>query len=388
MDYIQLQDIHKAYGIFPALKGVSLSIGKGKLVGLLGPSGSGKTTILRSIAGLEQPERGDIFIDGVRVNDLPASKRGIGFVFQNYALFRYMTVFDNIAFGLRVQKTPKGEIRDRVEELLSLIGMEGYGDRFPNQLSGGQKQRVAFARAMAPNPRVLLLDEPFAAIDAKVRKELRSWLRETIRKVGITSIFVTHDQDEAIEVADEIIITNGGKVEQVGSPAEIYRNPETPFVAKFIGQSQVIREYERLEGFDRVEGFDEAVVRPEFVEVLPWDGGGVGTGTNTGVQPGNQRKAVAPSDGDADRQGGGNADDGRPDGGGPDDGNGGYGKITQAFFRGNTTELHISLGGTQLVASQSVTDAEVFSVGDTVRVRVSKLILCGDGRVEQVATGI
>lgn len=187
---------------------MSFGVEKGKLVALLGPSGSGKTTLLRMIAGLENPNEGDIFIDGKRVNDIPASKRGIGFVFQSYALFRYMTVYENVAFGLELQKMPKKQIKERVTELLSLTGLAGMEKRYPNQLSGGQRQRVAFARALAPNPQVLLLDEPFAAIDAKVRTELRTWLKEMVTKLGITSIFVTHDQDEAVEVADEIIITN------------------------------------------------------------------------------------------------------------------------------------------------------------------------------------
>lgn len=197
--YVEMKHIEKNYGSFHASRDVSFGIDKGKLVALLGPSGSGKTTILRMLAGLENPNSGDIFIDGRRVNDIPAAKRGIGFVFQNYALFRYMTVYDNVAFGLEIQKRPKEEIRQRVLEMIDLVGLSGMEKRYPNQLSGGQRQRVAFARALAPNPQVLLLDEPFAAIDAKVRQELRNWLKDTIHRVGITSIFVTHDQDEAVE---------------------------------------------------------------------------------------------------------------------------------------------------------------------------------------------
>lgn len=226
--YVEMKNIYKRYGDFLASDNVSFGIEKGKLVALLGPSGSGKTTLLRMIAGLENPNSGDIFIDGKRVNDIPASKRGIGFVFQNYALFRYMTVFDNVAFGLELQKMPKKQIKERVKELLELSGLSGMEKRYPNQLSGGQRQRVAFARALAPNPQVLLLDEPFAAIDAKVRTELRSWLKEMVEKLGITSIFVTHDQDEAVEVADEIIITNHGTIEQMGTPGrnlQITGNP-------------------------------------------------------------------------------------------------------------------------------------------------------------------
>jgi len=269
--YVELKDINKTFGNFKASDNVNFEIEKGKLIGLLGPSGSGKTTILRMIAGLEQPDSGDIIIDGVRVNDIPASKRGIGFVFQNYALFRYMNVFDNIAFGLKVQKKSKAEIKDRVLELIKLIGLEGMEKRYPSQLSGGQRQRVAFARALAPNPQLLLLDEPFAAIDAKVRQELRSWLKEMIEKVGVTSIFVTHDQDEAIEVADEIIISNHGVIEQKGSPLEIYKNPSTPFVAQFIGKSVVVENYEKLNGFDGLNTIKKAVIRPEFINVIKKD---------------------------------------------------------------------------------------------------------------------
>ena len=265
--YVEMKNIYKRYGDFLASDNVSFGIEKGKLVALLGPSGSGKTTLLRMIAGLENPNSGDIFIDGKRVNDIPASKRGIGFVFQNYALFRYMTVFDNVAFGLELQKMPKKQIKERVKELLELTGLSGMEKRYPNQLSGGQRQRVAFARALAPNPQVLLLDEPFAAIDAKVRTELRSWLKEMVEKLGITSIFVTHDQDEAVEVADEIIITNHGTIEQMGTPVEIYKSPGTPFVAKFIGRSSVVEEYGKLKGFDQVEGTDRAVIRPEFIKI-------------------------------------------------------------------------------------------------------------------------
>lgn len=265
--YVALKNINKTFGNFKASDNVSFEIEKGKLIGLLGPSGSGKTTILRMIAGLEKPDSGDIYIDGVRVNDMSPSKRGIGFVFQNYALFRYMNVYDNIAFGLKVQKKSKKEINDRVSKLIKLIGLEGMENRYPSQLSGGQKQRVAFARAIAPNPQLLLLDEPFAAVDAKVRKELRNWLKEMIKKVNVTSIFVTHDQDEAMEVADEIIITDHGTIQQKGSPLEIYKNPSTPFVAKFIGESTVIEDYGKLKGFEKLRSVEKAVIRPEFIKI-------------------------------------------------------------------------------------------------------------------------
>lgn len=266
--YVELKHIHKAFADYRASDDVSFGIEKGRLVALLGPSGSGKTTILRMISGLETPDAGDIFIDGVRVNDIPASKRGIGFVFQNYALFRYMTVYQNIAFGLDVRKEDKKLIRERVHALLQLIGLDGLEKRYPNQLSGGQKQRVAFARALAPNPQLLLLDEPFAAIDAKVRKELRSWLREMVSKLGVTSIFVTHDQEEAVEVSDEIIVTNTGRVEQKGTPVEIYKTPATEFVARFVGQSTFIDDCRRFKGFDQDVRLSRAIVRPEFIRVF------------------------------------------------------------------------------------------------------------------------
>ena len=263
--YVKLTNINKTYGDYKASDDINFSIKKGKLVALLGPSGSGKTTILRMIAGLETPDSGEIAIDGKVVNDIPASKRGIGFVFQNYALFRYMTVFDNIAFGLSVNHWKKADIKKRVTELIELVGLKGMEKRYPSQLSGGQKQRVAFARALAPNPELLLLDEPFAAIDAKVRQELRTWLRDMITKVGITSIFVTHEQDEAIEVADEIIITNHGKVEQVGTPKEIYRTPHTPFVAEFIGNPIKIENISGFKGFEEEQA--HAVLRTENVKI-------------------------------------------------------------------------------------------------------------------------
>lgn len=265
--YIELKNINKSFGDFQASKDVNFAIEKGKLVGLLGPSGSGKTTILRMLAGLEHQDSGDICINGNVVNDLPSSQRGIGFVFQNYALFPYLTVYDNIAYGLKIQKKDKKFIKQRVTELLDLVGLPGLEKRYPDQLSGGQRQRIALARALAPNPEVLLLDEPFAAIDAKVRSELRLWLRSVVTKLGITSIFVTHDQDEAVEVADEIIITNHGTIEQIGTPAEIYNTPDTPFVAQFIGRSSLVEHYEELHGFDKIEGAAKAVIRPEFVKI-------------------------------------------------------------------------------------------------------------------------
>lgn len=265
--YVELRHINKTFHDYKASDDVSFSVEKGKLIGLLGPSGSGKTTILRILAGLENADSGEIYIDGEQVNNIPASKRGIGFVFQNYALFRYKTVYENIAFGLKIQKKSKAEIRARVDELIELVGLKGFEKRYPTQLSGGQRQRVAFARALATQPHLLLLDEPFAAIDAKVRKELRSWLRELINQVGITSIFVTHDQDEAIEVADQIIVTNKGRIEQIGTPVEVYSNPRTPFMAQFLGEPVMIRDYASFHGFHGAEDGKSAVIRPEFITV-------------------------------------------------------------------------------------------------------------------------
>jgi sulfate transport system ATP-binding protein len=267
---VELKHIEKYFGSFKAADDASFGVEKGQLAGLLGPSGSGKTTLLRMLAGLEQPDKGDIWIAGRRVNKIPARERGIGFVFQNYALFRHMTVRDNLAFGLRVQNVDDHTIKVRTDELLELTGLTAVAKRYPQQLSGGQRQRVAFARALAPNPKVLLLDEPFAAIDAKVRKELRSWLREAIHNLGITSLFVTHDQDEAVEVADKIIIVNKGRIEQAGSPVEIYQSPQTPFVADFIGESVKVEDYTRFKGFgDENVSADthQGIIRPEFIEL-------------------------------------------------------------------------------------------------------------------------
>ena len=269
--YVELTDINKSFTTEKVSDHVSFGIEKGKMAGLLGPSGGGKTTILRMIAGLENPDSGEIRIDGKVVNQIPAGERGIGFVFQNYALFRYMTVYENIAFGLRVQKVNKRKMDERVRYLIRLIGLDGLEERYPGALSGGQCQRVAFARAIAPGPQLLLLDEPFAAIDAKVRKELRSWLKETIKTLGITSIFVTHDQDEAIEVADEIIIMNRGSIEQKGTPIEIYKNPVTDFAATFFGNGTVVNDYSEFKSFPWVRGLTGAVIRPEYIKVSKKD---------------------------------------------------------------------------------------------------------------------
>ncbi|MCD7757626.1 MAG: ABC transporter ATP-binding protein [Clostridiales bacterium] len=269
--FLEAKELNKRFGDYEAARGVTFGVEQGKMAALLGPSGSGKTTILRMIAGLEQQDSGDIFIDGKNVNDVPAGNRGIGFVFQNYALFRYMTVYDNIAFGLKVQKKSRAEIHDRVTELIQLVGLTGLEKRYPHQLSGGQKQRVAFARAIAPGPSLLLLDEPFAAIDAKVRKELRVWLRDMIVRVGITSVFVTHDQEEALEVSDEIIILNEGRIEQMGTPADINLHPRTPFVAQFAGNSSVVEGLSGFRGFGHLPSGQKVLIRPEFVDAFKKD---------------------------------------------------------------------------------------------------------------------
>jgi len=232
---ILIKGVSKNFGSFKALDNVSLEVPDGDLLALLGPSGSGKTTLLRIIAGLEVADTGTVLYQDEDVTHHSARDRKVGFVFQHYALFRHMTVAENIGYGLKVRKTPKAQIRDRVDELLKLIRLDGFGNRYPSQLSGGQRQRVALARALAAQPRVLLLDEPFGALDAKVRQELRQWLRRLHEDIHVTSIFVTHDQEEAFEVANTVVVMNEGKIEQTGSPDEVYHYPATPFVYRFLG---------------------------------------------------------------------------------------------------------------------------------------------------------
>lgn len=237
---ITVQNISKQFGSFKAIDGVSLEIPTGSLVALLGPSGSGKSTLLRMIAGLEQPDSGQILLLGENTTHRSVQERGIGFVFQHYALFKHLTVRQNIGFPLQIRKVATNRVTNRVEELLDLVQLSGLGDRYPSQLSGGQRQRVALARALAVQPKVLLLDEPFGALDAKVRKELRSWLRNLHHEVNVTTVFVTHDQEEAMEVADQLVVMNEGRVEQVGSAAELYDHPATAFVMSFIGPVNVL----------------------------------------------------------------------------------------------------------------------------------------------------
>ncbi|MBD1880146.1 TOBE-like domain-containing protein [Coleofasciculus sp. FACHB-T130] len=265
---IVVENVSKEFGSFKAVDEVNLEIQSGSLVALLGPSGSGKSTLLRLIAGLEMPDSGKIWLTGQDATHQSVQDRNIGFVFQHYALFKHLTVRKNIAFGLEIQKTPKGKVKARVEELLELVQLSGLGDRYPSQLSGGQRQRVALARALAVQPQVLLLDEPFGALDAKVRKDLRAWLRRLHDEVHVTTVFVTHDQEEAMEVSDEIVVMNKGRVEQIGTPAQIYDHPTTPFVMSFIGPVNVLPSTSRIfeaNGFDSTQA--EIFLRPHDVVV-------------------------------------------------------------------------------------------------------------------------
>jgi sulfate transport system ATP-binding protein len=255
---IEVRNVDKRFGDFVALEDVSITVPDGALTALLGPSGSGKSTLLRIIAGLEAPDSGEVLIGGSDVSDSPARTRGVGFVFQHYAPFKHMTVHDNVAFGLSVRKRPKDEIAARVQELLSLVRLDGLAKRYPSQLSGGQLQRMALARALAVQPRVLLLDEPFGALDAQVRAELREWLRRLHDEIHVTTIFVTHDQEEAMEVARQIVVMSEGRIEQAGAPSELYERPANEFVMSFIGP---------------VNRLGDAFVRPHDIQILPDDDG-------------------------------------------------------------------------------------------------------------------
>jgi len=249
---ITIQGVSRHFGDFTALDDVSVEIPSGSLTALLGPSGSGKSTLLRVVAGLERPDAGSVEIDGRDATGLPPQRRGVGFVFQHYAAFKHMTVRDNVAFGLKVARRPRAEIKARVTELLELVQLPGLADRYPSQLSGGQRQRMALARALAVEPQVLLLDEPFGALDARVRKELRAWLRRLHDEVHVTTVFVTHDQEEAMEVADRIVVMNHGRIEQVGGPRDLYEHPSNAFVMGFVGP---------------VTRLGELFIRPHDVEV-------------------------------------------------------------------------------------------------------------------------
>jgi sulfate/thiosulfate transport system ATP-binding protein len=252
---IEVHGVSKRFGTFTALDYVNATVEDGSLTALLGPSGSGKSTLLRIIAGLETPDTGSVVIGGREVTAEAARRRGVGFVFQHYAPFKHMTVFDNIAFGLTVRHEPKAAVRERVEELLGLVRLDGLAKRYPAQLSGGQLQRMALARALAPKPEVLLLDEPFGALDAQVRNELREWLRRLHEEIHVTTIFVTHDQEEAMDVAQQIVVMNAGRIEQAGTPHELYENPSNEFVMSFIGP---------------VNRLGDALLRPHDIQILPY----------------------------------------------------------------------------------------------------------------------
>jgi len=272
---IEIRNISKRFGNFVALDNINLAIPTGELVALLGPSGCGKTTLLRIIAGMESADGGEVLFSGADASHLHAREREVGFVFQHYALFRHMTVFENVAFGLRVkprkERPNEAEIKRRVMELLGLVQLDWLADRYPSQLSGGQRQRIALARALAVEPKVLLLDEPFGALDTKVRKELRRWLRRLHDDMHISSVFVTHDQEEALEVADRVVVMNHGKIEQIGSPDEVYSSPASPFVYQFLGNVNVF--HSRVQGgyaeIERGEATEKATafVRPHDIDI-------------------------------------------------------------------------------------------------------------------------
>ncbi len=251
---IEVRNVSKRFGTFTALDDVCIRVGDGALTALLGPSGSGKSTLLRIIAGLEAPDAGTVMIGERDVTDVPARNRDVGFVFQHYAPFKHMTVQANVAFGLTVRKRPKAEIRARVSELLDLVRLDDLSERYPSQLSGGQLQRMALARALAVQPKVLLLDEPFGALDAQVRGELREWLRRLHSEIHVTTIFVTHDQEEAMDVAQQIVVMNAGRIEQAGAPAELYESPRNEFVMSFVGP---------------VNRLGDAYLRPHDIQILP-----------------------------------------------------------------------------------------------------------------------
>jgi sulfate/thiosulfate transport system ATP-binding protein len=326
-DAITLRGVHKHYGDFTALEDINFAVPSGSLTALLGPSGSGKSTLLRVIAGLDEPDTGTITINEQDVTHVRPQRRGIGFVFQHYAAFKHMTVRDNVAFGLRIRKRPKAEVKQRVDELLQTVGLSGYQNRYPNQLSGGQRQRMALARALAVDPQVLLLDEPFGALDAKVREDLRAWLRRLHDEVHVTTVLVTHDQAEALDVADRIAVLNKGRIEQVGSPTEVYDAPANGFVMSFLGA---------------VSSLNGILVRPHDIRV--------------GRNP---EMAVATSDGTAESIGVMRA------------------TIDRIVYLGFEVrvELTSAPSGTQFTAQITRGDAEALALkeGDTVYVRATRV---------------
>ena len=333
MATVKLTNVKKIYGKdVVAVDNFNLDIADKEFIVFVGPSGCGKSTTLRMIAGLEDISDGTIEIDGVVVNDLQPRDRNIAMVFQNYALYPHLTVFENMAFSLRLKKVPQDEVYERVTRAAEILGITEYLTRKPRALSGGQRQRVAFARALAPNPQLLLLDEPFAAIDAKIRQELRSWLKDMIEKLGITSIFVTHDQDEAIEVADEIIITNQGRIEQKGTPLEVYQNPQTAFTAGFFGQTARVENYQQFHSFDEIPEAKNAIIRPEFVKVYK----------KNEVQK--YRSSAT------------------------------EGVVERVAFRGNNIELRVKVGDVSLIAKRGLDEAPVRQ-GELVNVFVQRVFV-------------
>lgn len=332
--YIDIKHISKTFTKLPALNDINFGVAQGSLTALLGPSGSGKTTLLRILAGLETADAGEVYIDGHSVNQVKPQDRGIGFVFQNYALFRYLTVYDNIAFGLKTQHWPADKINARVHDLLKLTQLDDLTNRYPDQLSGGQKQRVAFVRAIAPNPKVLFLDEPFAALDSQIRQELRAWLKHVIHQMGITSLFVTHDHEEAIETADEIVVMDHGQVQQIGTPEEIYNAPTCRFVAGFIGHANLLADV-KLAGFDLPKEAFQVQIRPEQVHIYKANE----QHTLNGVSQEARVEAIT--------------------------------------FQGATTNVQLNLEGTCLFASRPALK-EALEVGETVQIVIPQLVLFKD----------
>lgn len=305
---ISVRDITKRFGNFPALHGIDLDVQPGEFIALLGPSGSGKTTLLRIIAGLEFQDSGQVLFNGEDVSDVGVGQRGVGFVFQHYALFRHMTIAENVAFGLNVRKRKdrpsRSEIKASAEELLRLVQLEGLGNRLPAQLSGGQRQRVALARALAIEPKLLLLDEPFGALDAKVRKDLRRWLRDLHKQMGLTSIFVTHDQEEALELADRVVVMDHGKIEQVGTPEQVYMEPASPFVSTFVGETNRLPSGTHVRPHDIEivsDGGDAVVVDNVFRKGGVWRVEGLLAGADKLIEIDLDAAANAPSPGDTIR---------------------------------------------------------------------------------------
>ena len=339
---LELKHIYKDYiqgsMVVPVLKDINLQVEKGEYLAIMGPSGSGKSTLMNIVGCLDRATKGEFILDGHMVggmkdNDLADLRLNtIGFVFQTFQLLPRQTALDNVALPLIYAGVPKAERMKRAAAALDKVGLSDRMNFIPNQLSGGQRQRVAFARALAPNPQVLLLDEPFAAIDAKVRGELRTWLKELVEKLGITSIFVTHDQDEAVEVADEIIITNHGTIEQMGTPLEIYKSPDTPFVAQFIGHTTVVENYDRLKGFDRIENADKAVIRPEFIKIS---------------KSGNLDRYQSAAE---------------------------EGIVTDVVFRGNRMDITVSINGIEVVGERSL-EKDLIAVGEKVHVLIYRLYI-------------